>query len=86
MASPDYSALERGQVTRLAEVRGRRDAPAARGALDALSNGAAEYAHADAERRTGLLPLIVNAVRARASVGEISDVLRARWGAYKPGG
>jgi methylmalonyl-CoA mutase N-terminal domain/subunit len=86
MASPDYSALERGQVARLAEVRGRRDAPAVRSALDALSNGAAEYAHADAERRTGLLPLIVNAVRARASVGEISDVLRARWGAYKPGG
>ncbi|HEU4721264.1 MAG TPA: methylmalonyl-CoA mutase family protein [Gemmatimonadaceae bacterium] len=86
MASPDYSALERDQVTRLAAVRGRRDATVVRAALETLADGAAEYAHADAGRRTGLLPLIVDAVRARASVGEISDVLRARWGAYRPGG
>jgi methylmalonyl-CoA mutase N-terminal domain/subunit len=32
------------------------------------------------------MPLIVDAVRARASVGEISDVLRSRWGMYRPGG
>jgi methylmalonyl-CoA mutase N-terminal domain/subunit len=27
---------------------------------------------------------IIEAVRARATVGEISDVLRAVWGVYKP--
>jgi methylmalonyl-CoA mutase N-terminal domain/subunit len=31
------------------------------------------------------MPLIVDAVRARASVGEISDVLSGVWGAYRPG-
>jgi methylmalonyl-CoA mutase N-terminal domain/subunit len=31
------------------------------------------------------MPLVVEAVRARASVGEISDALRDRWGAYRPG-
>jgi methylmalonyl-CoA mutase N-terminal domain/subunit len=30
------------------------------------------------------MPLIVDAVRARASVGEISDVLEASWGRYRP--
>ena len=31
-----------------------------------------------------LMPLIIDAVRARASVGEISDVLRGVWGEYRP--
>ena len=31
-----------------------------------------------------LMPLIEDAVRARASVGEISDVLRGTWGQYQP--
>jgi methylmalonyl-CoA mutase N-terminal domain/subunit len=30
------------------------------------------------------MPLIVDAVRARATVGEISDVLRSAWGVYRP--
>jgi methylmalonyl-CoA mutase N-terminal domain/subunit len=30
------------------------------------------------------MPLIVDAVRARATVGEISDCLRERWGTYRP--
>jgi methylmalonyl-CoA mutase N-terminal domain/subunit len=30
------------------------------------------------------MPLIVDAVRARASVGEISDTLAAVWGRYRP--
>jgi methylmalonyl-CoA mutase N-terminal domain/subunit len=31
------------------------------------------------------MPLIVDAVRARATVGEISDTLRGVWGVYQPG-
>ena len=31
-----------------------------------------------------LMPLIVEAVRARATVGEISDALRSSWGEYRP--
>jgi methylmalonyl-CoA mutase N-terminal domain/subunit len=30
------------------------------------------------------MPLIVEAVRARATVGEISDTLRLEWGEYQP--
>ena len=30
------------------------------------------------------MPLIVDAVRARASVGEIADTLRDEWGSYRP--
>ena len=31
-----------------------------------------------------LMPLVVEAVRARASVGEISDAFAAVWGRYRP--
>lgn len=31
-----------------------------------------------------LMPLVINAVRARASVGEISDALAGAWGRYVP--
>jgi methylmalonyl-CoA mutase N-terminal domain/subunit len=31
------------------------------------------------------MPMIIDAVRARASLGEISDVLRGVWGEYRPG-
>jgi methylmalonyl-CoA mutase N-terminal domain/subunit len=83
--SPDYSALERDQVSRLAAVRAARDAGAVRRALDALGDAAAGYVGAHARERAHLMPLIIDAVRARASVGEISDVLGARWGTYRPG-
>jgi methylmalonyl-CoA mutase N-terminal domain/subunit len=85
IASPDYSALERDQVARLAAARAARGAGAVRLALDALGDAAAGYAVAHDGARTHLMPLIIDAVRARASVGEISDVLGARWGTYRPG-
>jgi len=31
-----------------------------------------------------LMPLILQAVRARVTVGEISDALRDVWGVYRP--
>jgi methylmalonyl-CoA mutase N-terminal domain/subunit len=31
-----------------------------------------------------LMPSIIEAVRARATVGEIADVLREAWGTYRP--
>jgi methylmalonyl-CoA mutase N-terminal domain/subunit len=30
------------------------------------------------------MPAVIDAVRARASLGEISDVLRREWGVYRP--
>ena len=81
--APDYSALERDQVARLAEVRARRDAAAVRATLHALRDAAGDYVQPTAANRTPLMPLIVDAVRARATVGEISDCLRERWGTYR---
>jgi len=77
--APDYSALERGQAARLADVRARRDAAAVRAALGALDEAARRGAD-----RAPLMPLIVDAVRVRATVGEVSDILRSAWGAYRP--
>ncbi len=33
---------------------------------------------------TPLMPPIIDAVRARATLGEISDTLRDVWGVYRP--
>jgi len=76
-ASPAFAidpALEPAQKRRLAAVRAERDAVACRNAL--------ERVEATARSDRNLLPPIVDAVRARASVGEISDVLRAVFGTY----
>jgi methylmalonyl-CoA mutase N-terminal domain/subunit len=85
IASPDYSALEREQVGRLAGVRASRDTARVANALAALGDAAASYAGDAGDARPHLMPLIIEAVRARASVGEVSDVLGAKWGAYRPG-
>ena len=85
IATPDYSALERGQVARVATVRAQRDERRARDARAAL--GAAGPFYGDNSRtaqRPPLMPLIIDAVRARCTVGEISDTLRDVWGEYRP--
>jgi methylmalonyl-CoA mutase, N-terminal domain len=81
--SPDYSALERGQVAQLKAVKTSRDAERVRTALQALRETAADYT-APSEKTAPLMPLIIDAVRARASVGEISDTLASVWGTYRP--
>jgi methylmalonyl-CoA mutase, N-terminal domain len=81
--APDFSRLERDQVARLAEVRRRRDGAAVERSLAALREAAVPYATPGAAR-TPLMPLVVDAVRARASVGEIADTLAAVWGRYRP--
>ncbi|MBX3133212.1 MAG: methylmalonyl-CoA mutase [Gemmatimonadaceae bacterium] len=81
--APDFSALEQGQRERLAKVKAVRDATAVRAALDAIAAAAPAYASESATREP-LMPLIIAAVKARATVGEISDVLRGVWGEYRP--
>ncbi len=76
-AQPDYQALAEGQRRRLAESRARRDSAAAKKALGAL--GAA------ARGTDALMPRVLDAVRARATLGEIADTLREVWGEYRPG-
>ena len=82
--TPDFSALEREQVGRVRSVRAGRDASRAEGALAAIRAAASPYANPNASGRPALMPLIVEAVRARATVGEISDTLRSSWGEYRP--
>src|SRR3989441_1156587 len=75
--APDYSALAAAQQKRLGELRAKRDGGAVQRALRDL----------EAAARDGAAPLmepIIVAVRARATVGEISDVLRGVWGVYRP--
>ncbi len=64
------------QKTRLRRVRGERDGRRFTAALDALARGAAG--------RDNLVPLILEAVRAYATVGEICDTLRRVFGVYRP--
>ncbi len=85
IASPDYSMLEREQVARLQGVRAARDASAVAKAMDRLRDAARNYREDATGPRGELMPLVIDAVRARASVGEISDVLAGVWGAYRPG-
>jgi methylmalonyl-CoA mutase N-terminal domain/subunit len=69
---------ERRQVERLRAFRDRRDGAKARTALAALGTAAGEGHN--------LMPPILDCVRAGATLGEIADTLRERWGEYAGGG
>jgi methylmalonyl-CoA mutase, N-terminal domain len=68
-------AMEARQIARVRQVRGSRDAGAWRAALDAVS--------AAARGTDNLVPPIIAAVEARATVGEISDAMRAVFGEHR---
>ena len=72
---PDFSALAQQQIERLDRVRASRDSAAVRRHLEALRTAAASP---DAT----LMPTILECVRVRATIGEMSDVLREVWGVY----
>src|SRR5687768_14160800 len=80
---PDYSALEHGQVQRVRAVRANRDTAAVRRAVVSLRKASGGYDSRGGNREP-LMPLIVDAVRARATVGEIADALRESWSEYRP--
>jgi methylmalonyl-CoA mutase, N-terminal domain len=83
--TPDFTDLARAQVGRLQACKAKRDGAAVRRALAAVGEAAVGYEiAAGGSTRAPLMPPIIDAVRARATVGEISDVLRARWGEYRP--
>jgi len=64
----DNTAVREAQVTRLNTIKSRRDAAKVKAALDALTAAAADGSG-------NLLALAVEATRARATVGEISDAM-----------
>jgi methylmalonyl-CoA mutase N-terminal domain/subunit len=81
--APDYSQLEAGQIKSLAQIKARRDAASVEKCLAALGD-AAEAVNGENADAQHLMPLIIDAVRARCSVGEISAAFQAKWGTYSP--
>ncbi|MEV8320723.1 methylmalonyl-CoA mutase family protein [Streptomyces sp. NPDC059900] len=69
-------AIEAQQAARLAKLRAERDQAAVDAALSALKDAAKGDANV-------LYPM-KDALRARATVGEVCDALREVWGAYVP--
>ncbi len=70
----DNHAVRDGQIARLKTMRASRDEAKCRSALVALTEGAKDGGN--------LLALAVDAARARASLGEISDAMEAVFGRY----
>jgi methylmalonyl-CoA mutase, N-terminal domain len=75
--APDFAGLARGQRQRLNAARAKRDGGKVKGALTTLETAARKDS-------APLMEPIIEAVRARATLGEISDVLRGVWGEYRP--
>jgi methylmalonyl-CoA mutase len=72
----DNAAVREAQLRRLAEVRSNRDEADCNNALEALTRAAEEDSG-------NLLALAVDAARARATVGEISDALEKVYGRHR---
>ena len=66
--------IERDQVERLRAMRQKRDAQKHAAALQRVE--------AAAKTSDNLLPLVLDAVKAYATVGEIAEVLRGVWGEH----
>ncbi len=71
----DNSEVRRQQIARLERVRAERDPAACKAALARLTEGAAGDGN--------LLALCVDAARARATVGEMSDAMETVFGRHK---
>jgi methylmalonyl-CoA mutase N-terminal domain/subunit len=66
--------IERDQVERVRAVRAKRDAARHAEALRRIEGAA--------KTKDNLLPLVLDAVTASATVGEIAGVLRGVWGEH----
>jgi methylmalonyl-CoA mutase, N-terminal domain len=66
--------VERAQVALLASRRADRSEPAVRSALDAMTEAARSGAN--------VIPAMLDAARAEATLGEICESLRAVFGSY----
>jgi methylmalonyl-CoA mutase len=80
----DNASVRASQVAKLRRLREERDGEACRSALDALTNAAG--AALEGRRGPGLdqnlLALAIDAARAKATVGEISDALEKVYGRH----
>ena len=71
----DNASVRDSQIARLKDIRAKRDPAKLKEALDALAKGAAGTGN--------LLALAVDAARARATVGEISDTMEKVFGRHR---
>ncbi|NJP45362.1 methylmalonyl-CoA mutase [Actinacidiphila epipremni] len=76
----DNSAVRASQIAKLERLRAERDDTACRAALDALTEAAGRAPGASLDGN--LLALAVDAARAKATVGEISDALEKVYGRH----
>jgi len=79
----DNDEVYRQQVAKLERLRAERDDDAVRRALDALTASAERGAGGGGSLDGNLLALAVDAARAKATVGEISDALEKPWGRHQ---
>ncbi|MDO5699415.1 MAG: methylmalonyl-CoA mutase [Dermatophilus congolensis] len=76
----DNAQVRAEQIAKLQQLRAERDEAATQAALDKLTWAAANADPTDPERN--LLKLAIDAARAKASLGEISDALEKEFGRY----
>jgi methylmalonyl-CoA mutase N-terminal domain/subunit len=79
--APDYSALEKDQTAAVSVLRSERDAASAAGAIAQLEESAVSLMGKSRDT-SPIMTHIVDAVRARCTVGEISTALEKHWGRY----
>ena len=79
----DNKAVLQAQVEKLQRLRAERNDDDVRRALEALTNSAERGASRDGSLDGNLLGLAVDAARAKATVGEISDALEKIYGRHQ---
>src|SRR3546814_4677904 len=72
----DNTKVRESQVARLQKIRASRDEARVQATLEAITEGAASG-------EGNMMALAVEATRARAPLGEISDALENSWGRYQ---
>ncbi len=81
----DNSEVRESQIARLKQVRASRDDARVEAALEALRESArSSETTGPGDHPQNLLGLAIECARARATLGEISDALRAEWGEHVP--
>lgn len=75
----DNTAVLQFQIERLKKIRAERDESTVQSALDAIEKAAGETG----ENRGNLLELAIEAIRARATVGEVSNAMEKVFGRFQ---
>eukprot|EP01029_Cantina_marsupialis_P026983 TRINITY_DN7404_c0_g2_i1.p1 TRINITY_DN7404_c0_g2~~TRINITY_DN7404_c0_g2_i1.p1 ORF type:complete len:768 (-),score=290.65 TRINITY_DN7404_c0_g2_i1:231-2447(-) len=81
----ENSAVRQAQIDRLTSIKATRDEEAVQAALAKLNASSKMNESTSAgDHEHNLLGLAVEAARLRATLGEISDALKAEWGEHNP--